>query len=105
MEIIWLHSFFIFKSKKKVKGEITVSEQKQFIFLALVESNAKHREWQWRNIGYFTLNGTVQENGKLMLRSLNSPVVGRLQILQGKITGHWGRGLGVVLGTDWSEVR
>lgn len=37
----------------------------------LAEPNAKHQELQWRNIGYFTMNGSTQENRKLLLKISN----------------------------------
>ena len=36
----------------------------------------------------FIMKGTTQENRELVLQSRNSSVVGRLQIIQGKITRH-----------------
>ena len=38
----------------------------------------------------FIMKGTTQENRELVLQSRNSSVVGRLQIIQGKITRHPG---------------
>ena len=49
--------------------------------LALAETNTKHQEMQQGNIGYFTMNGTTQGNRKLMLKSRNSWMACRLQII------------------------
>lgn len=32
-------------------------------------SDTRHRELQWRNTRYFFMNGTIQDNEKLMLKS------------------------------------
>ena len=47
-----------------------------FIHPELAETNTRHQELQWRKTGYFVMNGATQENGKLMFKSPNSPVVG-----------------------------
>lgn len=59
-------------------------KQKESVHLALIESNTEHRELQWRNIGYFMINGITQENRKLILKSLDSRMVCRLQIHRAK---------------------
>ena len=56
-------------------------QNNEFIHSALAETNTRHGELQWRNIGYFIVNGTIQENGKLMLQSLNSLMASRLQTI------------------------
>lgn len=38
-----------------------------------------------------------------MLKSLNSPMACRLQIIYGKITGHHGLGVQGYLGTNWQR--
>ena len=54
------------------------------------EPNSRHRESQWKNIGYFIMKGATQENGNLTLKSLNSPMTCGLQILWSKLTRHCG---------------
>ena len=84
----------------------SVIEYKELIHRALAEPNTRHRELQQINVGYF-VNGAPQENGKLTLKSLNSPMACRLQIIQGKITRHHGLGdLGLcweLIGQRWGK--
>lgn len=51
------------------------------------------------------MNGSTQENGKLMFKSPNSLTACRLQLIQGKVTRHCGLGLWVLLGADLSDER
>ena len=68
----------------------SIPEQREFIHLALTEPNTKHRERQWRKIGYFTINDTTQENGKLMFKSPNSLIQGLGQVYKFIVeTGMW----------------
>ena len=56
---------------------------REFIQLALAEPNTRYQELQWSEIAYFIMNGTTQENRKLMLKSLNSLVQGLGRVFKG----------------------
>ena len=64
----------------------SVPEREEFVY-PVQQSQA---ELQWRNMGYFIMNGTTQENRKLMLQSPNSWMAHVLQVIQGKSTRHFG---------------
>lgn len=65
-------------------------EQTELVHLA--EPNTEHRGWQWRETGCFIMGGAIRENGKLMLKSLHSPMACRLQILRGEFPEQCGLG-------------
>lgn len=50
---------------------------KELVYLGSAEPNTQSENYG----GYFIMNGTVQENGKLMFKSQNYLVVCRLQII------------------------
>lgn len=62
-----------------------VTEQKEVIHQALAEPNPKHGELRWRKVVYVVMNGTThsQGNGKLMLKSPNSPIQGSEWVSKG----------------------
>lgn len=66
--------------------------EREFARPAPAEPNTEHQQLQWRNIGYFPVNGAIPENGKLMLSSPNSPMACRLQIIWGKSQDTMGSG-------------
>lgn len=51
--------------------------QKELVYLGSAEPNTQSENYS----GYFIMNGTVQENGKLIFKSQNYLVVCRLQII------------------------
>ena len=88
-----------------VQVAVNVTEQKVFIHPELAETNTRHQELQWRKTGYFVMNGATQENGKLMFKSPNSPVVGVADCIGQDHKTPWVWGFGFVLGAYWSELR
>lgn len=67
--------------------------QTELVHLALAEPNSKHRGRQGRETGCFILAGAIRVDGKLMLKSLNSPMTCRLHILRGAFPEHCGLGV------------
>lgn len=67
--------------------------QTELVHLALAEPNSKHRGRQGRETGCFIPAGAIRVDGKLMLKSLNSPMTCRLQILRGAFPEHCGLGV------------
>lgn len=47
----------------------TVIEQKGFIRLTPEEPKTLQQDVQWKNTGYCVMNGTTQENWKLILKT------------------------------------
>lgn len=67
---------------EKLPRSLKCCYYREFVHRALAaEPNPKHGELQWRNSGYFIANGATQEKGELMLKSRNSLVACRLQIM------------------------
>lgn len=72
---------------------------------ALAEPNTKTKNCSEEIVAILLMNGSTQENGKLMFKSPNSPMACRLQVIQGKIPRHCGLGARVLLGADLPDVR
>lgn len=65
------------------KASETIMGEKESIHPALAETNTKHRELQWRKIGYFLINGATQGYRKLMFKSLNHLIQGSEWVFEG----------------------
>lgn len=70
-----------------------VREQKGLRHLVPTEPTTKHRALRWRNTGYFIYQWRHPGEWETNAQKLNTPMVCRLQVTQGKITRHCGLGV------------
>lgn len=74
----------LFDLQMAISLHLQVMEKKEFFHSVLAEPKAKHQESQWKKTGYFIMNSVTQENGKLMLSSLNFLVQDSVWVFNGR---------------------
>lgn len=77
-----------------VQVAVNVTEQKEFVHLALAETNARHPELQWRNIGCFINEWCHPGEWEARAQKPGLPVVGVTDWIGHNHKTPWVRGLG-----------